>query len=523
MAISYLRAFLAGLAFSFVLTRCVRNFALAREWVDVPDSCRHLHSHCVPRLGGVAIFLSFVSVIAIDFLLRILLALPQRLPIQIVVGILGPATLVFVTGLYDDLRGFGPYVKFGSQILAAVLLYFSGFGIHNVDLFFPWHAVRGFVALPLTIFWVVLITNAFNLIDGLDGLAAGSALFSTLVVFAVSVFTANQLVPFLTIVLAGATLGFLRFNFNPATIFLGDCGSLFIGFMLSALSLAESQKAPAMLALAIPVVSCGLPILDVAVAVVRRFLSGKPLFRGDLEHIHHKLLKRGLSHRGAVLVLYGVSALFGLVSLALLHGGATIGLLLVVLGGSVCIGVQQLKYLEFVEIWRVAKRAASQRRIIANNLSISRAAQSLNACFDVPALCRILTEELQALGFDGFSFRLAPAIHFPEALLTALTRIPDGGYGRDWTTGSCLEPSWELKLKLVTRTGEQCGLFCLYKRTVGEPLLMDINLLANGFQLALADALHRAVLKAGASMVDRRSGGAPHKALVASASSSGER
>lgn len=523
MASSYLLAFLAGLAFSFSLTRYVRNFALTRGWVDVPDSSRHTHGRLVPRLGGVALFLSVASVVATDFFSRRLLGFPERLSIETIVGLLGPATLIFVTGLYDDLWGLGPYAKFSFQVLAAVLLYLAGFGIHNVDLLFPWHAVRGFVALPLTILWVVLITNAFNLIDGLDGLAAGSALFSTLVVFVVSLFTANHLVSFLTIVLAGATLGFLRFNFNPATIFLGDCGSLFIGFMLSALALAGSQKAPTMVAVAIPVVSCGLPILDVAIAVVRRFLSGKPLFQGDHEHIHHKLLKRGLSHREAVLVLYGVSALFGLLSLALLHGGATIGLLLVVLGSSVCIGVHQLKYLEFAEIWRVVQRAASQKRIIANDLNICRATESLNTCSDVSALCRILTEALQPLGFDGFSFKLAPAMLIPESSPTSQTWIPDGGFGRCWTVGSSLEPNWELKLKLFTGAGENCGLFCIYKRVAGEPLLMDINLLTDGFQLALADALHRAIMEAGASIKDRHQVAASRKALVASASSSSGR
>lgn len=516
----YLLGFFASLAFSLVLTRYVRNFSLARGWVDVPDSSRHTHGHLVPRLGGVAIFLSLVCVVAIDFISRRLLGFPERLPIETIGGILGPATLVFVTGLYDDLWGLGPYAKFSSQILAAVLLYFAGFGIHNVDLLFPWHAVRGFVALPLTIFWVVLITNAFNLIDGLDGLAAGSGLFSTFVVFVVSLFTANQLVPFLTIVLAGATLGFLRFNFNPATIFLGDCGSLFIGFMLSALSLAGSQKAPTMVAVAIPLVSCGLPILDVAISVVRRFLSGKPLFRGDLEHIHHKLLKLGLSHREAVLALYGVSALFGLVSLAFLHGGATIGLLLVVLGVSVCIGVHQLKYLEFVEIWRVVQRAASQKRIIENDLNIRRATESLNTCSDVSAVCQVLTEALQPLGLDGFSFKLASAMVIPESSLTRLTSIPNRGFGHCWTAGGSLEPSWELKLKLVTGAGENCGLFCIYKRLAGEPLLMDMNLLTDGFQLALADALHRVIMVAGTRLTDRRSVAASRKALVASASSS---
>lgn len=517
---SYLIAFLVSLAFSLALTRYVRNLAVARGWVDAPDSSRHAHGRPVPRLGGVAIFLSLASVVAIDSLLRGLPGFPGRLPIKALVGLVGPATLIFIVGLYDDLRGLGPYSKFSFQILVGTLLYLAGFGIHNVDLLFPWHAVRGFVALGLTIFWILLITNAFNLIDGVDGLAAGSALFSTLVVFVLSLFTANHLVSFLAVVLAGATLGFLRFNFNPASIFLGDSGSLFIGFTLSALALAGSQKAPTIIAVAIPLVSCGLPIMDVAIAVVRRFLRGKPLFRGDREHIHHKLLKRGLSQREVVFILYGVSAGFGLLSLALLHGAGIIALVLVVIGMGVCIGLQQLKYHEISELRRVVQRAASQRRIIANDLNVWRATESLNICSDVSALCRILTEALQPLGFDGFSFRLAPAMRIPESSPTSLTRNLDGGFGRCWTVGSSLEPNWELKLKLITSAGENCGLFCVYKRSAVEPLLMDINLLTDGFHLALADALHRAIMEADANIKDRRSVAASRKALVASASSS---
>jgi UDP-GlcNAc:undecaprenyl-phosphate GlcNAc-1-phosphate transferase len=441
----------------------------------------------------VAIFLSLASVVPVVFLLRRLLGFPERLPIGTVVGLLGPATLIFVIGLYDDLRGLGPYSKFSFQILAGTLLYLAGFGIQNVDLLFPWHAVQGFVAFALTIFWVLLITNAFNLIDGLDGLAAGSALFSTLVIFVISLFTANRFVSFLAVMLAGATLGFLRFNFNPATIFLGDSGSLFIGFMLSALALAGSQKAPTMVAVAVPVVSCGLPILDVAIAVARRFLSGKPLFRGDHEHIHHKLLKRGLSHRTAVFTLYGVSAGFGLLSLTLLHSGRTIALVLVVIGTGVCIGLQQLRYHELSELRRVIQRAVNQKRIVANDLNIWRATEALHSCPDLQELCRVLTGTLQPLGFDGFSLKLPFDVRFPNTLPAPLSRDGEGRLYCSWTIKDFSEPAWELRFELTDSTGDGCGFFSVYKRSVGPPLLMDINLLTAGFQAAVADAVQRTI------------------------------
>ena len=196
----------------------------------------------------------------------------------------------------------------------------------------------------------------------MDGLAAGSALFSTLVVFVVALLSHSSAVSFMSLVLAGAILGFLRFNFNPATIFLGDCGSFFIGFMLSVLALYGAEKSPTIIAVAIPVVSFGLPILETALSMVRRFISGRPVFTADREHIHHKLLQLGLSHRQVVITLYAVSALFALLSLFLLWPtGSTLGL---VLGG---VGVWHLD-------WRAAPGLSGVRRTSPSRPSYDGAA-----------------------------------------------------------------------------------------------------------------------------------------------------
>jgi UDP-GlcNAc:undecaprenyl-phosphate GlcNAc-1-phosphate transferase len=513
-------AFLTSVLLSLVLTRWVRNFALARGQVDVPGPDRHLHPQPVPRLGGVAIWLAFSIVVGAALVIPKLIGPSALLPARTALGLLGPALIVFLMGLCDDLHGLGPYAKFGVQSLAALLLYLGGFGIHRMDLFSSGQTLRTAVGLPLTVLWVVLITNAFNLMDGLDGLAAGSALFSTLVVFVVSLLGGNHFVAFLAVVLAGAVAGFLRFNFNPATIFLGDSGSLFIGFMLSALALAGSQKAPTIVAVAIPVVSFGLPILDVGIAVVRRFLSGKPLFHGDFEHIHHKLLKRGLSQREAVLILYGVSALFGVLSLALLHGGEVIALVLVVLGVGVCVGVQQLRYQEFSELRSVVRRAVSQKQIIANDLQIRRATESLRACTDVSTLCRILTDALKPMDFDGFSFQLPASAWFPESFPTPLAREPRGKLGCSWTLPDSMEPTWELKLELISTSGDKCGFFFVRRQSTGRPLLLDINLLSDGFHAALADAVHRTIIEVHPHEQDASQMETSIKARAASVSSS---
>jgi len=197
-----------------------------------------MHSSPLPRLGGVAIFLSFFICMAVAAFWEVRhpqMHSPQFL--RTMVRILIPAGLVFLLGVYDDLRGLGPYFKFTVQGIAATMLYAGGLRIINIPVVFGDRVLPWYVGWAFTVIWVLAITNAFNLIDGLDGLAAGSALFSTMVVFVVALLNGPTLVEVMTIALAGAILGFLRFNFNPATIFLGDSGSLFIGFLLSALAL----------------------------------------------------------------------------------------------------------------------------------------------------------------------------------------------------------------------------------------------------------------------------------------------
>lgn len=515
---NYLIPFLTSLLLSATLTRSVRNYAIARGWVDRPDSHRHLHSNPVPRLGGIAICLSFMVVVGASLICIRLVGLPFPFPVWALVEILGPALMIFLMGLYDDLHPLGAYWKFGMQTLAAVLLYLGGFGIQRIDLIFSGHNLRTAVGLPLTILWVLLITNAFNLLDGLDGLAAGSAVFSTLVLFATSLAFESPAVSFLAVVLAGAILGFLRFNFHPASIFLGDSGSLFIGFMLSALALLGSQKAPTMVAVAIPVVSFGLPILDVFIAVLRRFISGKPLFSGDDDHIHHKLLKRGLSHREAVLILYSVSAGFAMLSLSLLHGQRTIAIVLAVIGVGVCLGVQYLHYVEFSELQYLARLARKHRHIIANNLNIRRATESLNSCGDFRMICQILEDSLQPLGFDGVELANVYTDGLPETLFAPLSRTSGGSLRHCWSENPVFEPSWELKLELSSGSGAKHGYFSLLRSYAEDLLLVDLNLLSLGFRAALADAIERAMIRSQAA--HRETEHATTKPLVKATSTS---
>jgi UDP-GlcNAc:undecaprenyl-phosphate GlcNAc-1-phosphate transferase len=491
----YVLAFVGCLFLSLVSTWYVRNLANAKGWTDVPKFERHVHTIPVPRLGGVAICFSFMSVVVLAMVVCRLLGIVSPLHAKAMLGLLGPSLIVFLLGLFDDLYPVSPYWKFAIQAVAAIWLYAGGYGIHNLGLIHGGQVLGWVYCLPLTILWVLLITNAFNLIDGLDGLAAGSGLFTIVVVFVMSLIVPNPFVTFLTIALAGATLGFLRFNFHPATIFLGDSGSLFIGFMLAALALAGSEKAPTIVAVAIPLVSLGLPILDVALAVVRRFLAGKPLFEGDKHHIHHKLLKLGLSQRNAVLSLYAVTAGFGFLSLVLLQQRRAVALVLAVTGIGIFLGVQQLRYQEFAELLSMLQRVNRRRQILANHVSIRRAAEKLNECHDLGSMCQILRETLEPIGFDAVRFLKSGKNGFSSSMLQPMCYLPDGTWLFSWFAHEIAEPPWELKLELIVDSANRWGYLSLIRMSDENPLPLDLNMLNEEFRSSLCGAIERATAR----------------------------
>jgi hypothetical protein len=324
----------------------------------------------------------------------------------------------------------------------------------------------------------------------LDGLAAGSALFSTLVFFVVALVSHSWLGSLMSVALAGAILGFLRFNFNPATIFLGDSGSLFIGFLLSALALAGTQKAPTLVAVAIPVVSFGLPILETLLSILRRLISGRPIFTADREHIHHKLLQMGMSHRQVVIVLYAVSALFAMLSLFLLWPtGSTLGLVLAVVGTGIWLGVQHLNYLEFGELRRVAMRTMEQRQIVINNLAIRRAVEELKVASDYDQVRSILFAAFDSNDFDAFELQL-------KSLAGDQFGLGELHKPFHWTKFQHIVsisslPSWKLSLDLITTSNRRRGTLVVYRVYSQRGLQLDVNLVTAEFPVVLADALDR--------------------------------
>ena len=305
MLIKFIILFVTSTCLTIFIMPLVRKIAVKYRIVDIPGP-RKVHKGTIPRMGGMGIAISFYTNIALGYLL-----FRSKLSESLVhlIGLCIGGALIFLLGLIDDAKGLNAPKKFAGQIAAALIILPFGFPIQTITIPFIGTTNLGYVwGALLTISWIVVITNGFNLIDGMDGLAGGVTLIASIMLFVMSLMSHRFLMSFVSIVLAGSTLGFLRYNFHPATIFMGDCGALFIGFILASVSIESGFKSIT------TVLVLGLPIIDTSAAIVRRILKRKPLFSADKEHIHHKLLI-GLTVRKAAFVLYGVCLLLGIAAL----------------------------------------------------------------------------------------------------------------------------------------------------------------------------------------------------------------
>ena len=298
---------------TLAFTPVARVLAIRVGALDHPG-LRRVHHEPVPKLGGLAMAIAVLGVAWAAYLLPGPVRVIDPRPL---IGFTLGSLLILGLGIVDDLRGVPAGVKLIFQSAAAVTLTFFGLGIPLVSLPFGGQISSGELNVPLTIGWVLVVTNAINLIDGLDGLAAGAVAIASMSLWWVGHANSDIYVIFLTAVLAGSTVGFLRYNFPPARIFMGDTGSQFLGFTLATVSLIDNRKGTATITLLFPLVVMGVPILDGALAFVRRLLSRRSVFVADSGHIHHRLLRIGLSQRSAVLVLWYVCAYLGVMAVVL--------------------------------------------------------------------------------------------------------------------------------------------------------------------------------------------------------------
>ncbi|WP_313638582.1 MraY family glycosyltransferase [Paenibacillus sp.] len=313
MLIIYIAGFIVCMGLALGLTPLVKKFAIKIGATDVPNA-RKVHTKIMPRLGGLAIFLAFVL-----GLLAVLPIIPYEFTpreVNFIKALLCGGGLIVLIGALDDRFELSAKVKLLGQIIAACIVVF-GFGITvdfvNIPFNNTYSSLESWIAIPLTIFWIVGVTNAVNLIDGLDGLAAGVSGIAIATIATMAFVMGNTMVAMLCLLLLGSIIGFLFFNFHPAKIFMGDTGSLFLGFCLALLALLGFKQI-AVISFITPLLIIGVPLSDTFFAIVRRKLQKKPIFAPDKGHLHHCLRELGFSHRQTVLIIYGIAAFFGILA-----------------------------------------------------------------------------------------------------------------------------------------------------------------------------------------------------------------
>ncbi len=307
------------------------KFAKKMGIIDNPkQDDRRVHKEPTPRVGGIAM----VAGMAVTLIVFCILALIFSLQIDTkLIGYALGALVIATMGFVDDMKNLRPLYKFLFQLIAGMIIYVFGISIAGVKIPFIYpHIIDfGLWSFPLTLIWVLGITNAVNLIDGLDGLAAGiSAIASVSLLIIFSIVGSGMEVIVITLALVGATMGFLPYNFNPAKTFMGDTGSNFLGFTLSTVSIMGMAKGYTILAIVTPLIVCGVPVFDMLFAIVRRLAKHQKITAPDKGHIHHRLLKHGFSQKQAVLILYGLTSILGIIAVTLVTGFTKQGIICVI-------------------------------------------------------------------------------------------------------------------------------------------------------------------------------------------------
>jgi len=339
---------------ALAITPLVKKLALKIGATDAPNS-RKVHTKVMPRLGGVAIYAAFTLTVL----------LTQDLNKQII-GLLLGGTVITLVGFLDDLYCLSPKLKLFGQLLAAIIAIAFGYKVRFLT--HPWGAGLiidlEYLTIPFTLLWLIGVTNAVNLIDGLDGLAAGTSAIAAVTMAIVGWSNGQSAAASLALILAASILGFLRYNFYPAKIFMGDSGSLFLGFTLGSLAVSGLTKGVTFISLFIPVVILGIPIMDTLFAIIRRFCNGKPIFQPDKKHLHHCLLELGLSHKQTVLIIYFIDLCLGAsaVVLSKLSTGQSY-IVLIIMATLVIVGANKVGVLTLKSKGTITKMEAGKAKL----------------------------------------------------------------------------------------------------------------------------------------------------------------
>lgn len=393
--------------------------------VDRPDGYRKVHLRDTPRLGGIAIFLAFFAPMAgllffshLSTLSDLLLFYPKKRLLGLFIG----SSMALGMGVLDDIFDLRPRWKILWQVLAAAVAFAFGYSINAISNPFGKALHLGPWAFPVTVFWFVGCMNAVNLLDGLDGLAAGTCLFVSMTLFLVSLHFNNVMAMLMMACLSGATLGFLFFNFPPARIFLGDSGSMLLGFLIAALSLmGASRKAEAAVALFIPIVALGLPILDTAMAILRRWYKRLPISSPDRQHIHHVLVSMGYSKQRVLLTLYAICLALGAAALLITFARSEVVVFVIgslVVTAFVCVrlfsGVRLVDVVDKLSQDNARNQRSSQARVL-----VARAVDRMKRAKDLEDLWSACSEAFEGLEINSATLTLSE------------TANPPGG-GRSW-------------------------------------------------------------------------------------------
>ena len=395
---------LACVAFFFALvaTPFIRDAAQRHGVVDRPG-LRKIHTRPIPRVGGVAVALAYTAALGFVYFApyrNVSIDIPGLL--AAVLPLAPAAAVILLTGLLDDLVGLRPWQKLLGQIVAAAMAHYMGFGVH---------AIRGYelpewISLPVTVLWLAGCANAVNLVDGMDGLAAGVGLFSSLTILLAALTHQSMELALVTAPLAGSLAGFLRYNFNPASVFLGDSGSLLVGFLIGCYGAYWSQKSATILAMTAPLMALAFPLVEVSISMARRWIRGQGIFTADQQHIHHQLLRQGLTPRRAALLVYGLCGLAaGFAVLQEVAHDQFGGLIVVLFCAAAWLGVQHLGYAEFGVAGRLLF-GIRLRGIVNVQLQMQQFERDLEAAGSLEEAWEVICRGCREFGFAGARMRV---------------------------------------------------------------------------------------------------------------------